>query len=184
MAQPDGRVPPKKIRSKRKKARHSVREIAPRGRETLIKPIRGRRRLRPWQAPDDVLEDRAADVPGSILERVVYKELLNQLGSGGFIFKKGALGARLFRGGIEIDFLVTARHPNIALEVLGAFWHGPNVAHKDAARALVVRGLLGDDGLNLQYEEITEAEIRISEAFLETKIRNILGNAVDIGRPV
>lgn len=173
---------PKKIIRKRKKARLSVR-IGLKSRE-IIRPIRGRRRFRPLGSPDDILDTRAADVEGSILERVVYGELLRQLGLGGFIYKKGALGARLFKGGIEIDFLVTARHPNVAIEVLGAFWHGPNVQFKDAARALIIRGLPGEDGLPMKYIEITEEEIRRGRRPLEVQITKIIGTAMDLGAGV
>lgn len=146
------------------------------------KPIRGRRRLAPVFAPDDPLEPRAANVDGSILERVVYKELLAQVGINGFIYKKTELGGRLFRGGIEIDFVVINRHPNVAIEVLGAQWHGPELFWKDAARATIVRSLPGiTDGMNLRYEEITEAEIRREAQYLEYRIQQLLGRGVDLG---
>ncbi len=163
------------LRAKRKKPRHSVR-LPITGRD-LVKPIRSRRRFRPFDQPDEILEGRAADVDGSILERVVYKELERQLGPAGFIFKRGINGARLFRGGIEIDFLITARHPNIALEVLGAFWHGPEVQFKDFARAITVAGLPGLDGLNMRYTELTEDEIRRDQLWLEERIANIIGGS-------
>ncbi len=173
----------KPIRSRRRKQRFPV-VVDVSGRTTRKVPIRSRRRLDPVTQPDDILEERAADVDGSILERVVYAELVSQLnGTAGFIYKKGALGGRLFRGGIEMDFLVTARHPNIAIEVLGAQWHGPSVQFADAARAIVIRGLLGEDGIPIVYQEINEWEIRMEPQFLEEKISRMLGNAMDTGVP-
>ena len=81
-----------------------------------------------------------------------------------------------------MDFLITARSPNIALEVLGAQWHGPGVQFADAARAIIIRGLIGEDGQLIKYEEIAEWEIRMEPQFLEEKIRRILGTAMDTGR--
>lgn len=175
--------PIKAIRSRRKKQRHAV-IVDTRDRKTRVTPIRGRRRFAAEFAPDDPLETRAAAVEGSILERVVYAELVRQLnGPQGFIYKKGELGGRLFRGGIEIDFLITARHPNIAIEVLGAQWHGPRQQFQDAARAITVRGLTGEDGLKMRYAEIAEHEIRLGADFLQQKISSILGEAIDLGVP-
>jgi len=176
---PDGRIPPKTIRRKRRTQREPV-SLALKGRD-IIKPIKSRRRFRPVNSPADILEDRATQsVPGSILERVVYAELVRQLGPAGFIYKHLGLGGRLFRGGVEMDFLVVSRHPNIAIEVQGTYWHGPSVQYKDAARAMTVRGLLGEDGLPIRYEEIMEEEIRRDPLWLEQRIRYLLGHSGDI----
>lgn len=139
-------------------------------RTKLEKPVRSRRPT-PVRFGQDPLEQRASQyVSGSILERIVYQKLSQLLGPEGsrWQFKEGVLNARLFAGGFEIDFVINNPVP-IALEVQGAFWHGPAAAFRDVARALVLMGLGYD------YVEITETDIISGDEYLEQRLVTLLG---------
>uniref|UniRef100_A0A6H1ZQH4 DUF559 domain-containing protein n=1 Tax=viral metagenome TaxID=1070528 RepID=A0A6H1ZQH4_9ZZZZ len=132
-----------------------------------------RRRRGPWreQLGMDELEQRAAQgIEGTLPERIVYKALRTM--NIAFNYKYGVLGTRQFRGGFEIDFEIMDRYPPVALEVLGAYWHGPAQQYKDMARALVIMGM------GYRYEEITEDEIYTSSSFLEHRLQEMLGQPV------
>src|SRR3990167_5119553 len=132
-------------------------------------PVRDRR-MRGAEAGEDPDEQRAANVQGSILERIVYKHLLTLLGTEGWTwqYQYGARGARIFKGGYVLDFVIYSPRP-IALEVQGAFWHGPETKWRDIARALSVVA----DGF--EYEEILEWEVWAGDEYLEFRLRQLLG---------
>lgn len=137
---------------------------------TIEKPIRGRR-ARKIEFGIDPDEQRAVQsVEGSILERIVYKKLLQLIGPEGvsWEFKHGIRGARVFKGGYELDFVIY-RPRQTALEVQGAYWHGPVQQYRDVARALAVLS----DGF--EYAEILEWEIELGDQFLEFRLRQLLG---------
>ena len=144
-----------------------------------------RRNVRPRRAAArraavgvDPLEQRAASVTGSILERIVFKRLELLVGPAniGFIYKfqLGAVGgtdARVFLGGFELDFVILNRPSakQMALEILGAHWHGPVDFYKDQARALSVLGVGYD------YAEIEEWEIMLGDDYLDDRLSYLIG---------
>ena len=142
----------------------------------ITKPIRGRRRK--GAEGEDPLEQRAAAVDGSILERIIFKRLTVLVGPAdvGFIYKRQVgsapgVNARTFIGGIEIDFLILQRPAGkaAALEILGAHWHGPADEYADQERALIILAQGYD------YVEIWEYEIMLGDEYLDQRLTDLLG---------
>lgn len=132
-------------------------------------PIRSRR-IKKAHIGVDPDEQRAANVQGTLLERIIYKKLSQLLGPEGvhWQFQYGIKGARIFKGGFVLDFVIY--YPKqTALEVQGAFWHGPEVQYRDVPRALAVL----NEGF--EYAEILEWEIWAGDQYLEFRLINLLG---------
>jgi hypothetical protein len=139
-------------------------------RTTKLTPVRDRRRVGPRFGADPAEQRANHTISGSILERIVYQQLLELLGPEGsqWLYKKGLLGGRTFKGGVEIDFVIERFRP-LALEIQGAHWHGPTNTWKDTARALA---LIGE---GFDYAEILEWEIWAGDVYLEYRLKEIIG---------
>lgn len=141
-------------------------------RYTPVNVVRDRRR-RPNEVGPDELEARAIDpnlFPGATLpERIVYRKLQQMLsGDHKFIFQRAANGGRTHIGGFVIDFLLIDRVPEVALEVLGSFWHQAEDRYTDQERALAVTS----EGF--RYHEIWDYDIFMSDEHLEAILTPIL----------
>lgn len=144
----------------------------------ITRPVRIRRRR--GSVGQDPLEMRAAGVEGSILERIVFKRLTVLYGpvNIGFIYKYqvGAVSgadARAFVGGFEMDFVVLNRPSGkeVALEILGAHWHGPKDQFADQERMLAIMGTGRD------YAEIWEYEVMLGDEYLDHRIVQLVGES-------
>jgi hypothetical protein len=84
---------------------------------------------------------------GSVEEFLVYQELLRRGLKDGldFTFQSAQFGGRLDRGGLVVDFLFS-NPPGLAINPLGAYWHGTPEAR---ARDLLSRALLAGQGVTL-----------------------------------
>lgn len=143
----------------------------------ITKPPRQHAEPRPYGL--DPLEQRAAGVVGSILERIIYKRLATIWGRDGidFIYKyqigaaAGVKNARAFVGGIEMDFVVLQRpsYKELDLEVQGAHWHNPQSLFSDQERALLILGSGRD------YAEIYEYEILMGDEYLDARLLQLIG---------
>lgn len=138
-------------------------------RNELIPILRGRRPRRIEIGELNPLEMRA--IPknrfalATLPERVFFKSLATVMqGEQNFIFQRDVGGGRNFIGGFVIDFLIIDREPNIAVEVLGSFWHQAAQSFADEERALAVisRGF--------EYHEVWDYEIFQGDVFLEELI--------------
>ena len=151
-------------------------------RRTYVTTRNVRPRRRPFRkAPvgEDPQEMRAAPgIEGSLLERIVFKRLELLVGpvNIGFIYKYqiGAIAgvdARAFIGGVEADFVIINRpsQKQMALEILGANWHGPKDQYADQDRALTLIGA------GLDYAEIEEYEINLGDAYLDHRLEELIG---------
>ena len=126
-------------------------------------------------------EQRAANVAGSILERIVYQRLSIIWGQPGvdFIYKydlaaaEGTKDARAFVGGIEMDFVILSRPSNreLALEVQGAHWHGylDGAVFADTERALIIMASGRD------FSEVWEHEIALGDEYLDRRLLDLIG---------
>lgn len=145
--------------------------------EQITKPRRAARRIP--AVGEDPDEQRAAQgIQGTLLERIVFKRLSSILGPPNiaFIYKYqlGAatgVDARTFIGGTEVDFVVLNRPSDkqMALEILGAHWHGPAEQYKDTERALKLLAL------GFDYGEIQEWEIMMGDDYLDRRLSEVIG---------
>ena len=146
-------------------------------RTTTDKVVRDRRRPT-IQFGVDELEQRAVPKEGALgtatlPERILYKKLSELYkGTSRFIFQRTERGGRNLIGGFIIDFLLIDRTPNIALEVLGDYWHQAYEKQADLERALAVTRA------GYTYHEIWEHDIYESDEKLETILYGIMGNRI------
>ncbi len=147
-------------------------------RNDLVPILRGRRPRRIEIGELDPLETRAISksrfANATLPERIFFKALSTVMqGEEGFIFQRDVGGGRNFIGGFVIDFIIFDRVPNVAVEVLGSFWHQAANRFADEERALAVisRGF--------EYHEVWDYEIFQGDVFLEELIlERILGRRV------
>lgn len=134
------------------------------------RPITRDRRLRPIEIGIDPLEARAANVEGTLPERIVYKKLVQLVGEQYISFQRLEGGGRNILGGFVLDFLITDRFPPLVIEVLGDFWHKPSRAFADAERMMAVTNR------GYGYFEIWEHEVYHSDELTEKLLSEALGN--------
>lgn len=96
-------------------------------RTNLLRQERPRRHARAWgyrtrQSIDQYHEDRAANVVGSLQERIFYQALIDHGFSPGidFTFQSGQFGGRAQLGGLVADFLFP--YPMLIIQVQ-SYWH-------------------------------------------------------------
>lgn len=149
-----------------------------RGGRSARRPIRSRRVLSGY-ALEDPLEARAvpkSTFRGSILERIVYKRNLFLFGAPSprtWSAQRDELGGKNTVGGIAIDFVYFLSQPLLALEVQGAFWHGPGEAYHDASRAFIVQSF------GYRYAELLEQDIvSLPDPELDRLILDAVGGTV------
>lgn len=137
-----------------------------------IPVVRDHRRDAP-EFGEDPLEARAISpdvfARATLPERIVYKKLSQLIGEENFIFQYSQLGGRNLIGGFLIDFLI---EPNIALEVLGSYWHKAFERWADEERAVVVASR------GFEYHEIWDWEIYMGDSYLEEWFRRVLPASV------
>lgn len=137
-----------------------------------VNPIRGRRQ-RGTESGLDPLEQRALPkntFPNATLpERIVYNKLVQLVGEENFIYQRADNGGRTVIGGFVLDFVITNKRPQIALEVLGDYWHRAELRYADWERALEVTSL------GYEYAEIWEHEILMGDSYLEQILVDIVG---------
>ena len=86
---------------------------------------------------------------GSVEEFLVYNELRRRglQPDIDFSYQSPVFGGRLDKGGLVVDFLFT-NPPGLAMNPLGAYWHGTPEAR---ARDLLSRALLAGQGITLIF---------------------------------
>ena len=103
-------------------------------------------------------------------ERIVHKKLIQVLhGAHNFAYQRIDKGGRNFIGGFIIDFVIVDRVPNIAIEILGDYWHQAYEKAADLERQLTVTRA------GYIYHEIWEHDIYESDEKLENILIEILG---------
>ena len=145
--------------------------------DRIVKPRRNA--LRDRAISGDWLERRAANVVGTILERIVYQRLVTIWGppDQAFIYKynigavSGTKDARAFAGGVEMDFVILHRPSarELDLEIQGAHWHGPKDEASDIEKALQIMKTGRD------YAEIWEYEVMLGDDYLDRRLLQIIG---------
>lgn len=147
-----------------------------------LEPARGHRGRMPF-GPDPLEQRATQGIDAPITERIVYKTLAQMVGTGNFVWQFDIQGGRqVFKsifaggtlvGGFVIDFVVLNREPPLAIEVMGAYWHGAgDSATRDLARKVAV------NQFGFDYAEIHEADIMSSQDHLERVLLQILGGRV------
>ena len=148
-------------------------------RVTPLEPVRGHRRQPAFGL--DRWEQRAQqNIDAPITERIVYKLLVELVGKENFVWQFDILGGRqVFKsvfttgtliGGFIIDFVILDREPPLALEVMGAYWHGSGGGpERDMARKVAV------NQFGFDYKEVHEADIMGDGTHLENVLVQVLG---------
>tara|TARA_R110002020_G_scaffold286210_1_gene501805 strand:- start:43 stop:558 length:516 start_codon:yes stop_codon:yes gene_type:complete len=136
--------------------------------------LRDRRRAKVEFGPEE-LESRATPKSqlgelATLPERIVHKKLVQLLhGSHNFAYQRIDKGGRNFIGGFIIDFVVVDRVPNLAIEILGDYWHQAYEKAADLERQLTVTRS------GYTYYEIWEHDVYESDEKLENILIEILG---------